>query len=129
MISPASSTMFFMGRLQSNAPGSAVVAWLNVTALVSLYLCAGTLIPGRAAGLRTDGGQLVDMLIASRRSTAAWAAAEPALLLETDELTPPEYEVRVYDKALTQSDVATISDGTATEPPVLLVSKPPAAKW
>src|SRR5204862_3770273 len=31
-------------------------------------------------------------------SDTAWAAAEPALLLETDELTPPEYEVRVYDE-------------------------------
>jgi hypothetical protein len=30
-------------------------------------------------------------------SGAEWAAAEPALLFETDELTPPEYEVRVYD--------------------------------
>jgi hypothetical protein len=27
----------------------------------------------------------------------AWEAAAPTLLLETDELTPPEYEVRVYD--------------------------------
>src|SRR6185437_7161454 len=27
----------------------------------------------------------------------AWEAATPTLLLETDELTPPEYEVRVYD--------------------------------
>jgi hypothetical protein len=31
-------------------------------------------------------------------SGTAWAVAEPALLLETDELTPPEYEVRVYDE-------------------------------
>lgn len=27
----------------------------------------------------------------------AWEAAAPTLLLDTDELTPPEYEVRVYD--------------------------------
>lgn len=27
----------------------------------------------------------------------AWEASAPAVLLDTDELTPPEYEVRVYD--------------------------------
>jgi hypothetical protein len=31
-------------------------------------------------------------------TTLSWAPASPALLLETDELTPPEYEVRVYDE-------------------------------
>ncbi|MFO0810769.1 MAG: site-2 protease family protein [Gemmataceae bacterium] len=58
-------------------PGSALTAWLNITGLVSLYLGAGTLVPGRAAGLRTDGGQLLDMLIASRRSTAASSGPWP----------------------------------------------------
>src|SRR5579871_4848251 len=29
-------------------------------------------------------------------TAAAWAPASPALLLESDDLTPPEYEVRVY---------------------------------
>ena len=28
----------------------------------------------------------------------AWQAQSPAVLLDTDELTPPEYEVRVYDQ-------------------------------
>ena len=31
-------------------------------------------------------------------SALAWEAASPTLLLETEELTPPEYEVRVYDE-------------------------------
>ena len=41
-------------------------------------------------------------------SGAAWAAAEPALLLETDELTPPEYEVRVYDETAGRRLVAAV---------------------
>jgi hypothetical protein len=34
---------------------------------------------------------------ASPSGDLAWEAAHPTLLLETDELTPPEYEVQVYD--------------------------------
>ena len=30
-------------------------------------------------------------------SSLAWEPAAPTLLLDTEELTPPEYEVRVYD--------------------------------
>ena len=33
-----------------------------------------------------------------RETALAWAPAGPALLLETEELTPPVYEVRVYDQ-------------------------------
>jgi hypothetical protein len=42
-------------------PGSTIVSWLNVTGLVSLFLGVFTLVPGRSAGLRTDGGQLLDL--------------------------------------------------------------------
>ncbi len=38
----------------------------------------------------------------------AWEAASPTLLLDTDELTPPEYEVRVYDQRYTRRLVAVI---------------------
>jgi hypothetical protein len=31
-------------------------------------------------------------------AASAWQASAPTLLLETEELTPPEYEVRVYDQ-------------------------------
>ena len=31
-------------------------------------------------------------------SALSWKAASPTVLLDTDELTPPEYEVRVYDE-------------------------------
>jgi hypothetical protein len=38
----------------------------------------------------------------------AWQAAAPTLLLETDELTPPEYEVRVWDESETRRLVAVV---------------------
>jgi hypothetical protein len=38
----------------------------------------------------------------------AWEAADPSLLLETDDLTPPEYEVRVYDQSEARRLVAAI---------------------
>jgi len=42
------------------SPGDLPTAYLNVTAILSLGLGLGTLVPGRSAGLRTDGGQLLD---------------------------------------------------------------------
>jgi hypothetical protein len=42
-------------------PGDMLTAQLNVAGLLSLGLGVGTLIPGSAAGLRTDGGQLLDL--------------------------------------------------------------------
>jgi hypothetical protein len=41
-------------------------------------------------------------------SALAWKAASPTVLLDTDELTPPEYEVRVYDQRHTRRLVATV---------------------
>ena len=38
----------------------------------------------------------------------AWQAASPALLLDTDELTPPEYEVRVYEARYDRRLVAAV---------------------
>lgn len=38
----------------------------------------------------------------------AWQAAAPTLLLDTDELTPPEYEVRVYDVSESRRLVAAV---------------------
>ncbi len=42
-------------------PGDLATAVLNLVGLLSLGLGLGSLIPGRAAGLRTDGGQLLDL--------------------------------------------------------------------
>ncbi len=41
-------------------------------------------------------------------TAAAWAPASPALLLESDDLTPPEYEVRVYDQQHARRLVAVV---------------------
>lgn len=45
-------------------PGGLVVGWLNLTGLISLGMCVAGLIPGTAAGVRSDGGQLIDLLLA-----------------------------------------------------------------
>ncbi len=45
---------------------------------------------------------------ASGGVAVAWAPAAPALLLETEEPTPPEYEVRVYDVSHAPRLVATV---------------------
>jgi hypothetical protein len=42
-------------------PGDAVTGSLNLAGLLSLGLGLATLVPGSAAGLRTDGGQLLDL--------------------------------------------------------------------
>lgn len=42
-------------------PGDPVTAWLNIAGLLSLGLGLGNLVPGSAVGLRTDGGQLLDL--------------------------------------------------------------------
>jgi hypothetical protein len=71
-----------------------------------------TLPPGYRSGVRVHLGTTVELDVAafehdhavgsgaaSNGGTAvAWAPTSPALLLETDELTPPTYEVRVYDE-------------------------------
>lgn len=44
----------------------------------------------------------------STDSALAWQAESPTLLLETDELTPPEYEVRVYDERIERRLVAAV---------------------
>src|SRR5947207_3401023 len=41
-------------------------------------------------------------------SALEWKAASPTVLLDTDELTPPEYEVRVYDQRHTRRLVAAV---------------------
>jgi Protein of unknown function (DUF4058) len=41
-------------------------------------------------------------------SALEWKAATPVVLLDTDELTPPEYEVRVYDQRHTRRLVAAV---------------------
>jgi uncharacterized repeat protein (TIGR04138 family) len=42
-------------------PGDLVTAYLNIAGIQGVFLGVGTLIPGRVAGFRTDGGQLLDL--------------------------------------------------------------------
>jgi uncharacterized protein DUF4058 len=46
----------------------------------------------------TQGSSFDSGRDANGATTPAWQPAAPALLLDTEELTPPEYEVRVYDE-------------------------------
>lgn len=57
----------------------------------------GTLVEVDIAALQRDGEAGERPLDLSDSTGAAWAAESPTLLLETEELTPAEYEVRVYD--------------------------------
>ena len=59
----AAATRSTWGGVAMVWPGSAFVAWLNLTGLVSLSLGALTLYPGRSGGIRTDGGQLLDLAL------------------------------------------------------------------
>jgi hypothetical protein len=57
----------------------------------------GNVVEVDVAAFRLDSsGPLEDH--ADTDSALTWEAPSPTLLLETDELTPPEYEVRVYDQ-------------------------------
>jgi hypothetical protein len=71
-----------------------------------------TLPPGYRSGVRVHLGTAVELDVAAFEqeppvdtgqdtnggTAGAWEPTRPALLLETEELTPPEYEVLVYDE-------------------------------
>lgn len=78
--------------------------------------------PGYRSGLKVHLGTLVEVDVGAFEvdtangvepknpadAALAWEAAAPTLLLDTDELTPPEYEVRVYDETMERRLVATV---------------------
>lgn len=76
--------------------------------------------PGFRCGLKIHLGTLVEVDVGAYEldhasdikpnadSTLAWEAPAPTLLLDTDELTPPEYEVRVYDESASRRLVAAV---------------------
>lgn len=87
-------------------------AWPTVIAIK-----LNTLLPYRyRSGLRIhlggpddDGFVIHDTpIISTLESTDAWQPEAPTLLLETEELTPPEYEVRVYDQSSGKRLVAAV---------------------
>ena len=58
----------------------------------------GTLVEIDIAAFQRDGEAEALPLDSAGGVSTAWAAESPTLLLETDELSPAEYEVRVYDE-------------------------------
>lgn len=58
----------------------------------------GTLVELDIAAFQRDDAAGELPLDSSEGTGSAWAAESPTLLLETDELSPAEYEVRVYDE-------------------------------
>lgn len=66
----------------------------------------GTLVELDAGVSELDEAREVDDSVTN--AALAWEAANPTLLLETDELTPPEYEVRIYDERQGRQLVAAV---------------------
>ena len=99
----------FHPPLENFASGEEVLgAWPATIA----YRLNSTLPPQYRCGVKVHLGSLVEVDVATFEyeqtsapdpndvpsgTNAAWEAASPTLLLETEELTPAEYEVRVYD--------------------------------
>ena len=95
-------------------PGEYLASWEEVhgawPATIAFKLNA-TLPPQYRSGVKVHLGTLVEVDVATFENDAAteslerksgenglsWETSPPTLLLETEELTPAEYEVRVYD--------------------------------
>ena len=67
----------------------------------------GTLVEVDAGAFELDRAHDVDADFGTD-SALAWEAASPTLLLETQELTPPEYEVRIYNESQGRQLVAAV---------------------
>jgi len=65
----------------------------------------GTLVEVDTGAFELDGAREFE---GGTDTALAWEAAAPTLLLDTDELTPPEYEVRVYDESMGRRLVAAV---------------------
>jgi hypothetical protein len=88
-----------------------VIAMRLNTMLPPHYRCGvkvhlGALVEVDAATFKLEHGQLVES--EATHPGSSWEAAAPTLLLETDELTPPEYEVQVYDQTESRRLVAAV---------------------
>lgn len=93
-------------------------AWPSTIA----YRLNALLPPDYRSGVKIHLGSVVDIDVAAFElqnpggfgkdapsdSALQWQAASPTVLLDTDELTPPEYAVRVYDQRHTRRLVATV---------------------
>jgi hypothetical protein len=65
----------------------------------------GTLVEVDTGAFELDHARDVDN---DSDTALSWEASHPTLLLETDELTPPEYEVRIYDERQGRQLVAAV---------------------
>ena len=65
----------------------------------------GTLVEVDTGAFEMDNGREIEDVA---DSALAWEAAAPTLLLDTEELTPPEYEVRIYDESMGRRLVAAV---------------------
>jgi len=65
----------------------------------------GTLVEVDTGAFELNDGREIN---GESDTALAWEAAAPTLLLDTDELTPPEYEVRVYDESMGRRLVAAV---------------------
>jgi hypothetical protein len=92
-------------------------AWPGVIA----FRLNALLPPDYRSGVKVHLGNLVEVDVgtfemenagapaeSSSDAAPAWQAAAPTLLLETEELTPPEYEVRVYNQEDSRRLVAAV---------------------
>lgn len=67
----------------------------------------GSLVEVDAGAFESENASTVEGDI-NTDAALAWEASAPTLLLDTDELTPPEYEVRVYDVSESRRLVAAV---------------------
>jgi hypothetical protein len=89
-------------------------AWPGVIA----FRLNALLPPEYRSGVKIHLGNLVEVDVGAFEmenaglpaadAASAWQASAPTLLLETEELTPPEYEVRVYDQEDSRRLVAVV---------------------
>ena len=72
-----------------------------------LKIHLGTLVEVDVATFKREGATSIN--VANPLDVApSWESESPTVLLETDELTPPEYEIRVYDSNRAQRLVAAV---------------------
>ena len=105
-------------------PTSQIASWEELHGLWPgvIAMRLNTLLPAKfRSGVKIHLGTLVEVDVGTFENDnadaiktpntdaeCAWQAECPTLLLETDELTPPEYEVRVYNESVERRLVAAV---------------------
>lgn len=95
-------------------PDMRLASWEEVHGMwpVMMAVRLNSFIPQQfRSGVSINLGNLVEVDSDAKYENAtsiAWEAASPTLLLETQELTPPEYEVRIYNESQGRQLVAAV---------------------